>query len=153
MAHPGALSTGPGAVPAVMERQAPPECPARPRHPRHLARRLVQHDIYAAKGAANAGVRAAGPQRLEGGLERLLASAGRRPRRAARQGAAVSRSAAASRPILRKSFHRDADRDKATYVGQFPSTFKAKVLVTGAGGFIGRYLVKRLLAEGQCVRL
>ena len=32
------------------------------------------------------------------------------------------------------------------------STYKAKVLVTGAGGFIGHHLVKRLVADGYWVR-
>jgi nucleoside-diphosphate-sugar epimerase len=46
-----------------------------------------------------------------------------------------------------------ADDAKIRYQSQFQSAGNAKVLVTGANGLIGRHLVRRLLQEGNRVRL
>lgn len=47
----------------------------------------------------------------------------------------------------------EADAAKIKYQAQFPSVGHAKVLVTGANGLIGRHLVRRLLLEGNRVRI
>jgi predicted dehydrogenase/nucleoside-diphosphate-sugar epimerase len=47
----------------------------------------------------------------------------------------------------------DADAAKIKFQAQFPSVGNAKVLVTGANGLIGRHLVRRLLLEGNRVRI
>jgi putative NADH-flavin reductase len=47
----------------------------------------------------------------------------------------------------------EADAAKIKYQAQFPSVGHARVLVTGANGLIGRHLVRRLLLEGNRVRI
>ena len=47
----------------------------------------------------------------------------------------------------------EADTAKIKFQAQFPSVGHAKVLVTGANGLIGRHLVRRLLLEGNRVRI
>jgi predicted dehydrogenase/nucleoside-diphosphate-sugar epimerase len=46
-----------------------------------------------------------------------------------------------------------ADAAKIKFQAQFQNEKRAKVLVTGANGLIGRHLVRRLLQEGSCVRI
>ncbi|MGC2233461.1 MAG: NAD-dependent epimerase/dehydratase family protein, partial [Candidatus Acidiferrum sp.] len=48
---------------------------------------------------------------------------------------------------------RQADAAKIEFQGRFQTAGHAKVLVTGANGLIGRHLVRRLLREGNRVRL
>ena len=48
---------------------------------------------------------------------------------------------------------RPADEAKRQWQAQFPAKFTAPVLVTGAGGFIGRHLLKRLLEQHDRVRV
>jgi nucleoside-diphosphate-sugar epimerase len=48
---------------------------------------------------------------------------------------------------------READQAKIKFQDQFRSVGHAKVLVTGANGLIGRHLVRRLLQEGNRVRI
>jgi len=45
------------------------------------------------------------------------------------------------------------DAAKIKYQSQFQTVGDAKILVTGANGLIGRHLVRRLLQEGNCVRI
>src|SRR5271168_1456186 len=47
----------------------------------------------------------------------------------------------------------EADAAKIKFQGQFQHVEQAKVLVTGANGLIGRHLVRRLLQEGNRVRI
>ncbi len=47
---------------------------------------------------------------------------------------------------------READAAKERHLARYPKKLTAPVLVTGAGGFIGRHLVRRLLGESQRVR-
>jgi len=47
----------------------------------------------------------------------------------------------------------EADAAKINFQAQFPSVGHAKVLVTGGNGLIGRHLVRRLLQEGNRVRI
>jgi nucleoside-diphosphate-sugar epimerase len=46
-----------------------------------------------------------------------------------------------------------ADEAKQKYLQRFPASLTAPLLVTGATGFIGHCLLRRLLAEGQRVRI
>ena len=48
---------------------------------------------------------------------------------------------------------RQADAAKMAFQAQFRKERRAKVLVTGANGLIGRHLVRRLLQEGNLVRM
>jgi predicted dehydrogenase/nucleoside-diphosphate-sugar epimerase len=48
---------------------------------------------------------------------------------------------------------READAAKIKFQAQFVNVGRAKVLVTGAAGLIGRNLVRRLLAKGDRVRI
>jgi nucleoside-diphosphate-sugar epimerase len=52
-----------------------------------------------------------------------------------------------------ESAARPADEAKRAYLAGFPDSLQARVLVTGANGFIGRRLVDRLLARGERVRM
>ncbi|MGC1484101.1 MAG: NAD-dependent epimerase/dehydratase family protein [Candidatus Acidiferrum sp.] len=47
----------------------------------------------------------------------------------------------------------EADEAKIKFQAQFQSVGQAKVLVTGANGLIGRHLVRRLLQEGNRIRI
>ena len=46
-----------------------------------------------------------------------------------------------------------ADRDKERFLSQFVQEPSARILVTGATGFIGQYVVRRLLEEGERIRI
>jgi predicted dehydrogenase/nucleoside-diphosphate-sugar epimerase len=48
---------------------------------------------------------------------------------------------------------READEAKCKFLERFPKSLSTRVLVTGASGFIGRNLVRRLLREGERVRV
>lgn len=60
-----------------------------------------------------------------------------------------------ARPIVdwTEKVAREADESKRRFLAAFPAQLSAKVLVTGATGFIGRHLVNRLLADNQQLRL
>lgn len=60
-----------------------------------------------------------------------------------------------SRPIVEwvERAAREADAAKVSFLQKFPKSLSAPILVTGAGGFIGRRLVERLLREGSRVRV
>lgn len=47
----------------------------------------------------------------------------------------------------------EADLAKMVYLEKYPIKYTSKVLVTGASGFIGRHLVRRLLTENQRIRI
>jgi 2-alkyl-3-oxoalkanoate reductase len=48
---------------------------------------------------------------------------------------------------------RRADEDKGVYLAEAAPVRQPRILVTGAGGFVGRALVKRLRATGEPIRL
>ena len=48
---------------------------------------------------------------------------------------------------------READEAKTRFLQKFPATLSAKILVTGALGFVGRHLVRRLLKQDVRVRI
>ena len=52
-----------------------------------------------------------------------------------------------------KCVSQQADAEKIRFQSQFQTTGTAKILVTGANGLIGRALVRRLLREGNRVRI
>ena len=60
-----------------------------------------------------------------------------------------------ARPIVEWIDHmaRGADEAKCKFLERFPKSLSARVLVTGASGFIGRNLVRRLLREGERIRI
>lgn len=60
-----------------------------------------------------------------------------------------------ARPVVEWTEHiaRQADASKQIFLRQFSKPPRAATLVTGAGGFIGRHLVSRLLEQGQPVRI
>lgn len=60
-----------------------------------------------------------------------------------------------ARPIVAwtERIAQQADRAREDWLARFPSELTARVLVTGANGFIGKRLVDRLLAEGNRLRL
>lgn len=62
---------------------------------------------------------------------------------------------AQARPIVdwTERVARTADDAKTRWLAQSPTTLTAPVLVTGASGFIGRQLVKRLLKDQQRIRV
>lgn len=64
-------------------------------------------------------------------------------------------SAEQARPIVywTERVARQADRAKQEYLARFPTTLTAKILVTGSSGFIGRNLLRRLLAANERVRI
>jgi len=70
-------------------------------------------------------------------------------------GKAVPVNAEAARPVVEwtERLAREADAAKKAYLQKFPAELTARVLVTGAGGFIGRHLVSRLLKDGQRIRI
>jgi len=60
-----------------------------------------------------------------------------------------------ARPIIQwtERIASQADHAKQKYVSRFASSGTAKTLLTGATGFIGKHLLKRLLAERDRVRI
>jgi nucleoside-diphosphate-sugar epimerase len=54
---------------------------------------------------------------------------------------------------LLEDVSRRADADRCAYLAEAPPVHAPRVLVTGAGGFLGRALVNRLRAEGEPLRL
>ena len=60
-----------------------------------------------------------------------------------------------ARPIVEWTEHiaRQADVSKQVFLRKFSKPPRAATLVTGAGGFIGRHLVSRLLEQDQPVRI
>jgi predicted dehydrogenase/nucleoside-diphosphate-sugar epimerase len=60
-----------------------------------------------------------------------------------------------ARPIVEwiDRMAREADEAKCMFLQRFPKSLSAPVLVTGASGFIGSNLVRRLLREGRRIRV
>ncbi|MBU4397964.1 MAG: NAD-dependent epimerase/dehydratase family protein, partial [Planctomycetes bacterium] len=60
-----------------------------------------------------------------------------------------------ARPVIdwTERIARQADQAKQTYVSRFATRGAARTLLTGATGFIGKHLLKRLLAERDRVRI
>jgi nucleoside-diphosphate-sugar epimerase len=60
-----------------------------------------------------------------------------------------------ARPIVEwiERAAREADASKSAFLQKFPKSLTAPILVTGAAGFIGRHLVRRLLSEGARLRV
>lgn len=54
---------------------------------------------------------------------------------------------------LLEDVSRRADQDKARYLEEPPAVRQPRILVTGAGGFVGRALVRRLREQGEPIRL
>ena len=54
---------------------------------------------------------------------------------------------------LLEDISRRADEDKRRYLAEAPAVRQPRILVTGAGGFVGRALVRRLRESGQPIRL
>src|SRR5271170_4821323 len=75
--------------------------------------------------------------------------------RALQAGAPMPVSVEQARPTVywTNQVSQQADAAKIKFQAQFQSESRAKILVTGANGLIGRHLVRRLLQEGNCVRL
>ena len=54
---------------------------------------------------------------------------------------------------LLEEVSRRADEDKRRYLEEAPPVRQPRILVTGAGGFVGRALVRRLREQGEPIRL